>query len=186
MKITLRILRIICKLLLLTYVTVVNLIFIIMFYALILGIIHLIFPTFSAKLSSGALGSHLINTLPFYLLLLHILYCLSPIRVWFLRRKEGFKPLTGNEQARINRLLLEIGIERKLNLYCNRDTRPNAITFGFNTIGFTEGIMQQASDEELKGVICHEIGHITSPLTCSGLSVLSYSPWFQPLVLLEG
>lgn len=161
MKITLRILRIICKLLLLAYVTVVNLIFIIMFYALILGIVHLIFPTFDSKLSSGALGSHLINTLPFYLLLLHILYCLSPIRVWFLRRKEGFKPLTGNEQTRINRLLSEMGIERKLNLYCNRDTRPNAVTFGFNTIGFTEGMMQQASDEELKGVICHEIGHIT-------------------------
>ena len=139
MKITLRILRIICKLLLLAYVTVVNLIFIIMFYALILGIVHLIFPTFDSKLSSGALGSHLI--------LLHILYCLTPIRVGFLRTKVGFKPLTGNEQTRINRLLSEMGIERKLNLYCNRDTRPNAVTFGFNTIGFTEGMMQQASDQ---------------------------------------
>nr|WP_305210095.1 M48 family metalloprotease [Bacteroides intestinalis] len=160
MKITLRILRIICKLLLLAYVTVVNLIFITVFYVLILGIFHLIFPTYYAELSSGALGSHLINTLPFYLLLLHILYCLSPIKVWFLRRAEGFKPLTGNEQARINRLLAEMGIEKKLNLYCNRDARPNAAAFGFNTIGITGGLMQQASDEELKGVICHEIGHI--------------------------
>ena len=74
MKITLRILRIICKLLLLAYVTIVNLIFITVFYVLILGIFHLIFPTYYAELSNGALGSHLINTLPFYLLLLHILY----------------------------------------------------------------------------------------------------------------
>lgn len=93
MKITLRILRIICKLLLLAYVTVVNLIFIIMFYALILGIVHLIFPTFDSKLSSGALGSHLINTLPFYLLLLHILYCPFPDKGLVPAKKRGFQAI---------------------------------------------------------------------------------------------
>lgn len=160
MKIALRILRIICKILLLAYVLVVNFIFITVFYVLILGIVHLISPSFYSAISTDPVGSHLINTLPYYLLLLHILYCLSPIKVWFLRREEGFKPLKGDDRTRIMRLLSEMGMDRKLSLYSNRDARANAAAFGFNTIGLTGGLMQQASDEELKGVICHEVGHI--------------------------
>ena len=62
---------------------------------------------------------------------------------------------------RMERLLSEMGMERKLNIYCNRDARTNAVTFGFHTIGLTGGILQTASDEELKGVISHEVGHIS-------------------------
>ena len=73
--------------------------------------------------------------------------------------KEGYKPLDGEERMRVERLLSEMGMERKLNIYCNRDARTNAVTFGFHTIGLTGGILQTASDEELKGVISHEVGH---------------------------
>ena len=75
--------------------------------------------------------------------------------------KEGYKPLDGEERIRVERLLSEMGMERKLNIYCNRDARTNAVTFGFHTIGLTGGILQTASDEELKGVISHEVGHIS-------------------------
>ena len=75
--------------------------------------------------------------------------------------KEGYKPLDGEERMRMERLLSEMGMERKLNIYCNRDARTNAVTFGFHTIGLTGGILQTASDEELKGVISHEVGHIS-------------------------
>ena len=75
--------------------------------------------------------------------------------------KEGYKPLDGEERMRVERLLSEMGMERKLNIYCNRDARTNAVTFGFHTIGLTGGILQTASDEELKGVISHEVGHIS-------------------------
>ena len=75
--------------------------------------------------------------------------------------KEGYKPLDGEERMRVERLRSEMGMERKLNIYCNRDARTNAVTFGFHTIGLTGGILQTASDEELKGVISHEVGHIS-------------------------
>lgn len=44
--------------------------------------------------------------------------------------KEGYKPLDGEERIRVERLLSEMGMERKLNIYCNRDARTNAVTFG--------------------------------------------------------
>ena len=75
--------------------------------------------------------------------------------------KEGYKPLDGEERMRMERLLSEMGMERKLNIYCNRDARTNAVNFGLHTIGLTGGILQTASDEELKGVISHEVGHIS-------------------------
>ena len=78
-----------------------------------------------------------------------------------MRMKEGYRPLGGEERMRVERLLSEMGMERKLNIYCNRDARTNAVTFGFHTIGLTGGILQTASDEELKGVISHEVGHIS-------------------------
>ncbi|GKH74579.1 hypothetical protein CE91St6_01500 [Phocaeicola dorei] len=78
-----------------------------------------------------------------------------------MRRREGYRPLGGVERVRLERLLSEMGMDRKLNLYRNGDARANAVTFGFNTVGITDGMMKQASDEELKGVICHEVGHIS-------------------------
>ena len=50
---------------------------------------------------------------------------------------------------------------RSLKLYRNNDARVNAAAFGFNTIGLTGGVLATASDEELKGIISHEVGHIS-------------------------
>lgn len=77
-----------------------------------------------------------------------------------LRRKEGYRPLNSSDRMRLERLLSEMGMNRKLKLYHNNDARVNAAAFGFNTIGLTGGVLA-ASDEELKGVISHEVGHIS-------------------------
>lgn len=161
MKTILRIFRIISKLLLLAYVTIVNFVFITVFYVLLLAIMRRIFPLYMPGLFDEGLVPHLVNTLPFYLLLLFILYSLSPLKVWMMRRKEGYNSLNASDRMRLERLLSEIGIDRKLNIYRNNDARVNAAAFGFNTIGLTGGVIADASDEELKGVICHEIGHIS-------------------------
>lgn len=161
MKITLRILRIICKIFLLGYVTIVNFIFILVFYILVLEIVRMIFPTLLSGLFERGLVPHIIGNLPFYLLLIFILYALSPVNNWRIRQKGGYRRPNESEQIRLNRLLSEIGMDRKLTLYRNREVAPNAVTFGFNTIGITDGMMRQASDEELKGVICHEVGHLS-------------------------
>lgn len=162
MKTILRIFRILFKLLLMAYVTVVNILLISFFYVLLLAIVGWVAPSFLPGLfSEYSFAHHLVYSMPFYVVLLHILYTLSPLKVWMMRRREGYRPLGGVERVRLERLLSEMGMDRKLNLYRNGDARANAVTFGFNTVGITDGMMKQASDEELKGVICHEVGHIS-------------------------
>lgn len=162
MKTTLRIFRILFKLLLLSYVAVVNIILISAFYVLLLLIVEWVAPSFLPGLfAEYSFAHHLVCSLPFYMVLLYILYSLSPLNVWLMRMKEGYRPLGGEERVRLERLLSEMGMKRKLNIYRNRDARTNAVTFGFNTIGLTDGILRVATDEELKGVISHEVGHIS-------------------------
>ena len=69
--------------------------------------------------------------------------------------------MNSSDRMRLERLLSEMGMNRKLKLYRNNDARINAAAFGFNTIGLTGGVLATASDEELKGVISHEVGHIS-------------------------
>lgn len=162
MKTILRIFRILFKLLLMAYVTVVNILLISFFYVLLLAIVGWVAPSFLPGLfSEYSFAHHLVYSMPFYVVLLYILYTLSPLKVWMMRRREGYRPLGGVERVRLERLLSEMGMDRKLNLYRNGDASANAVTFGFNTVGITDGMMKQASDEELKGVICHEVGHIS-------------------------
>ena len=162
MKTILRIFRILFKLLLMAYVTVVNILLISFFYVLLLAIVGWVAPSFLPGLfSEYSFAHHLVYSMPFYVILLYILYTLSPLKVWMMRRREGYRPLGGVERVRLERLLSEMGMDRKLNLYRNGDARANAVTFGFNTVGITDGMLKQASDEELKGVICHEVGHIS-------------------------
>ena len=94
-------------------------------------------------------------------MLLFILYYISPLNVWVLRRKEGYRPMNSSDRMRVERLLSEMGMNRKLKLYRNNDARVNAAAFGFNTIGLTGGVLAAVSDEELKGIISHEVGHIS-------------------------
>lgn len=162
MKITLKIFRVIFKLLLLVYVMGINFCLISVFYFLLLGIVKFIFPAFLPHLfTEYGIARHFVYSMPLYIVLLYMLYYLSPLNVWRMRVKEGFKKLNENDKERVNRLLLEMGMDRKLNVYRNKDPRMNAAAFGFNTVGLTDGLMRTASDEELKGVISHEVGHIS-------------------------
>ena len=124
MTTTLRIFRILFKLLLLSYVTVVNIILISAFYVLLLLIVEWVAPSFLPGLfAEYSFAHHLIYSMPFYLVLLYILYSLSPLNVWVMRMKEGYKTPDADERARVERLLSEMGMERKLNIYRNRDAR---------------------------------------------------------------
>ena len=116
MKTTLRIFRIISKLLLLAYVTIVNFVFITVFYALLLSILRHIWPAYiPGQLDEGVIAA-VVSTLPYYLVLLLILYSISPLNVWVLRRKEGYRPLNSSDRMRLERLLSEMGMNRELKL----------------------------------------------------------------------
>lgn len=73
MKTTLRIFRILYKLLLLCYVTVVNIILISAFYVLLLLIVEWVAPSFLPGLfAEYSFAHHLVYSLPFYIVLLYI------------------------------------------------------------------------------------------------------------------
>ncbi len=137
MKTTLRIFRIISKLLLLAYVTIVNFVFITVF--LRIATFNLA-PYYGRHIYRGCLMRvipYLVNTLPYYLFaVIHPLFHFSAkCDVWVLRRKEGYRPMNSSDRMRVERLLSEMGMNRKLKLYRNNDARVNAAAFGFNTIG---------------------------------------------------
>ena len=96
MKTTLRIFRILFKLLLFSYVAVVNIILISAFYVLLLAVVEWVSPSFLPGLFARyGFAHHLVCSLPFYMVLLYILYSLSPLNVWLMRMKEGYRPLGG-------------------------------------------------------------------------------------------
>lgn len=162
MKIFLKIMRVLIKLLLLGYVFAVNIFLLTFFYVFLLAWVKLFFPSFFPELfASYPFARHGVNYLPFYLVSFYALFSLSPLHIWYIRIKEGFRPLFAKEKERVNRLLAEMGVEKKLKIYINNDPEENAVTFGFRTIGINGGLWRSASDEELKGVISHEIGHLS-------------------------
>ena len=55
--------------------------------------------------------------------------------------------MNSSDRMRVERLLSEMGMNRKLKLYRNNDARVNAAAFGFNTIGLTGGVLAAVSDE---------------------------------------
>lgn len=68
---------------------------------------------------------------------------------------------SASHEYRIVRALSRIeGASGKFHVYVNDSTTPNVMTFGFRTIGVARGLHDSASDKELCGVLCHEIGHI--------------------------
>lgn len=84
MKITLRLFRIFFKLLLLSYATVTNIIFISTFYILLLPIVEWVTPSFlSGLFAEYSFMYHLVYSIPFYFVLLYILYSLSPLHYDF-------------------------------------------------------------------------------------------------------
>ena len=75
MKTTLRIFRILFKLLLFSYVAVVNIILISAFYVLLLAVVEWVSPSFlSGLFARYGFAHHLVCSLPFYMVLLYILY----------------------------------------------------------------------------------------------------------------
>jgi len=96
---------------------------------------------------------------------------LSPIGEAILRLTEGCRlPATEEEQSYLIPLFEEVYENAKefnpelnsdIQLYILDDMYVNAFAIGRNTVGVTRGAMNTLSADELKGVLAHELGHIT-------------------------
>ena len=95
-----------------------------------------------------------------------ILLSLTPAGEWLFRVSEGCKKCTAEQSAVLQSHFNEICLRAGRNpsyyrLYINRNDKPNAFAMGLKTISVTSGLFDRATDEEIKGVLAHELGHIT-------------------------
>ncbi len=79
----------------------------------------------------------------------------------------GAKKATGQDEAYLRSLITPICAEAKIpvpELYVIEDNSPNAFATGRNpshaAVAATRGIMNTLNQDELRGVLAHEIGHI--------------------------
>lgn len=104
-------------------------------------------------------------------------FVLIGVGIWFLiawaahatliRMATGSKPLDRKENKRVYNLLENLCISQGITmpkLYIIDDESLNAFASGINektfSISLSTGIIQKLSDEELEGVIAHELSHI--------------------------
>lgn len=95
---------------------------------------------------------------------------LSPIGEWMLRRQTGCREI--DEKAIVDRmepLFREVYYKAKkanpkissdVRLFINDDECPNAFATGRKTVCITRGLLSM-SDEEIKGTLAHEFGHLS-------------------------
>jgi len=96
---------------------------------------------------------------------------LSPIGEAILRWQLGAKPIQREDHlSRLMPLFNEVyaranemdsNLPKDIKLYINKDMNRNAFATGRKTICLTRGILD-SSDEEIKGVLAHEFGHLSN------------------------
>ncbi len=95
----------------------------------------------------------------------------SPVGDWFVRFKNGCIKTEGHEQReRINRLFNEVlkkarkvdpSLSTKIRIFIKESDEINAFAYGRKTVCITTALLDR-SDDEIKGVMAHEIGHISN------------------------
>lgn len=107
----------------------------------------------------------------FLIYILSIAVALSPIGEFILRLQTGCKKIADPAvYERIERLFNEVRERaavfdsslnnREINFFISDDEAPNAFATGRKTVCITKGLLS-LSDEEIKGVLAHEFGHLS-------------------------
>ena len=98
---------------------------------------------------------------------------LSPVGEWLFRLVNGCKkiedpallnrlqPLFLEVKARAQEKRPDVIVDPKIALYMKEDNDLNAFAMGRRTVCVTRGLLQ-LSDEEIKGVLGHEFGHLVT------------------------
>lgn len=137
------------------------------FPVLLLGMFYVFF-FFVKDQDQGIANEYFLRTMPFIL---------TGVALWFLiawtghsafiRMATGSKPLERKENKRVYNLLENLCISQGMampKLYIIDDDSLNAFASGIDqrtySVSLSKGIIEKLSDEELEGVIAHELTHI--------------------------
>ena len=101
--------------------------------------------------------------------LISLIIALSPIGEWVLRLQNGCKKMTRREDIeRFEPIFREVYMKAKkanpelpdnIKMFISDSKEPNAFATGRKTICVTKGLLNY-TDEQIKGVLAHEFGHL--------------------------
>jgi heat shock protein HtpX len=140
---------------------------IIAFPALLLAMFYLFF-FFVNNQQTEAASQHFLQVMPFVLIGVAIWFLIA----WaghsaFIRMATGSKPMERTENKRVYNLLENLCISQGMTmpkLYIIDDDSLNAFASGINkqtySVSLSKGMIEKLNDEELEGVIAHELTHI--------------------------
>ena len=137
------------------------------FPALLLGMFYTFF-FFIDKQDTDLVNQHFLTTIPFVLIGVGIWFFIAWIgHTAFIRLATGSKTLTRMENTRVYNLLENLCIQQGIvtpAIYIIEDDSLNAFASGINSktysVSLSKGIIEKLNDEELEGVIAHELTHI--------------------------
>jgi heat shock protein HtpX len=137
------------------------------FPTLLLGMFYIFF-FFADKQDTELTNEHFLLVMPFVLIGVGIWFLIA----WaghaaFIRMATGAKPLERRENKRIYNLVENLCIQQGMampSVYIIDDDSLNAFASGINkktyAVTLSKGIIEKLNDEELEGVIAHELTHI--------------------------
>ncbi len=152
-----------------------SLLLLIAFPVLLLGMLFIIIKVIAANSEPDAGYGQTIDANQAFLGAMP--FILAGVGIWFLiayaghssfiRRSTGSKPLERTENKRVynltENLCIQLGIQTP-RIYVIDDDSLNAFASGINqktyAISLSRGIIEKLNDEELEGVIAHELTHI--------------------------
>lgn len=138
------------------------------FPALLLGLVWLFFFFVASDEGIDNVNEAFLNTFPWVTVIVGVWFLIA----WFshskmIERATGSKPLERKENKRVYNLVENLCISRGMNIpkiNIIEDDSLNAFASGINektyTVTLSRGIINKLNDEELEGVIAHELMHI--------------------------
>src|SRR5438105_960939 len=137
------------------------------FPVLLLGMFYIFF-FFADKQDPDLVNGHFLVAMPFVLVAVGIWFLVAwAAHATFIRLATGARPLERMENKRVYNLVENLCIQQGMvmpSIYVIDDDSLNAFASGIDqktyAITLSKGIIEKLNDEELEGVIAHELTHI--------------------------
>jgi heat shock protein HtpX len=144
-----------------------SILLLIAFPLLLLGMVY-VFLFFADKQNEELVNQHFLTVLPFVLIGVSIWFLVAWAgHATFIRFATGARPLERMDNKRVYNLVENLCIQQGMSMpsvYVIDDDSLNAFASGINnktySVTLSKGIIEKLSDEELEGVIAHELTHI--------------------------
>jgi heat shock protein HtpX len=144
-----------------------SLLLLIAFPVLLLGMFYIFFY-FADKQDTELSNQHFLQAMPFVLIGVSIWFLVAWLgHSTFIRLATGSRPLERMENKRVYNLVENLCIQEGMTMpavYVIEDDSLNAFASGINqktfSVSLSRGIINKLDDDELEGVIAHELTHI--------------------------